>query len=214
MATKPRTYTGNEINVSFDNKRCIHAAECVHRLSTVFDIDERPWIQPDNDRADAVAATVHQCPSGALQFERLDGGAQEEPDAENTLQLVDDGPVYIRGDIDLASGEETVPEKRVALCRCGMSENKPYCDNSHIQAGFKATNAMPVIEAGEGTGGKLRVTPAENGPVHVEGDFMIQDGAGETIYQADDTWLCRCGASQNKPFCDGTHNKIGFTAPS
>jgi len=57
-----------------------------------------------------------------------------------------------------------------------------------------------------------KITPTNNGPLRVEGDFEIVDPQGKAFGLAGRTTLslCRCGHSANKPFCDGTHNKIGF----
>ena len=51
----------------------------------------------------------------------------------------------------------------------------------------------------------------DNGPYLVQGDFTLTDMNGNVI-PATKTALCRCGASTTKPFCDGTHSKIGFQA--
>lgn len=69
-----KTYEGRSIEVTFEAGRCQHAAECVRGLPEVFDIERRPWIQPDNAAADRTAEVVRRCPSGALGY-RLAGGA-------------------------------------------------------------------------------------------------------------------------------------------
>jgi CDGSH-type Zn-finger protein len=59
------------------------------------------------------------------------------------------------------------------------------------------------------------ITPYLNGPYLVRGDFAVLDQEGNEIRRSRETIaLCRCGKSQTKPFCDGTHKAIGFTAPS
>ncbi|MEM7416882.1 MAG: (4Fe-4S)-binding protein [Gemmatimonadota bacterium] len=133
-----KEYEAPDILVRFDTKRCIHAAECVHGLPAVFDADRRPWILPDAASADELAAVIEACPSGALTYERRDGGAAEVAADAPTLATVQDGPIYVRGSLHFTDHEgrpvETGP--RAALCRCGASKNKPFCDNSHIEAGF------------------------------------------------------------------------------
>lgn len=210
-----KTYTSDAINVEYDAKRCIHAEVCVTRLRAVFDPAKRPWIQPEQTpSADALAAVIEDCPSGALHYLRKDGGAQEAVPAVNTGRVAANGPLYLRGEIQLtdADGNVTLTETRLALCRCGASHNKPYCDNSHKAAGFTA-DADPARTAigAEPAGGVLRVTPNRNGSVVAAGRLTITDEAGRVIYDGEKTWLCRCGASHNKPFCDGTHKAIGFT---
>ena len=133
-----RAYEAEGIVVRFDLKRCIHAEECVHGLPMVFDAKRRPWIDPSQAGAAEVAAVVEQCPSGALTYERKDGGAAEVVIDPPEITAVRDGPLYVRGRHTLCDHEgQTVDGgPRVALCRCGHSKNKPYCDNSHIEAGF------------------------------------------------------------------------------
>jgi uncharacterized Fe-S cluster protein YjdI len=63
-----KTYEGERIDVSFDNEVCIHSGECVRGLPAVFDTKRRPWIDPDGADAEAVAAQVERCPSGALRY--------------------------------------------------------------------------------------------------------------------------------------------------
>ena len=70
-----KTYRGDAIEVTFDLDRCIHVGECLLSQPDVFDLRRRPWIDPNADDPDTVAATVERCPSGALQYRRLDGGA-------------------------------------------------------------------------------------------------------------------------------------------
>ena len=134
-----KEYEAPDVLVRFDTKKCIHAAECVHGLPPVFDADRRPWIVLDAAGADEIVAVIERCPSGALTYERRDGGAEERPSDVPVVSTVKDGPLYVRGHLQLTDHEgrpvDTGP--RAALCRCGASKNKPFCDNSHIEAGFE-----------------------------------------------------------------------------
>lgn len=78
--TEKKAYEGKSITVTFEARRCQHAAECVRGLPEVFDLDKRPWIQPDGAEAERLAEVVRRCPSGALQYELVDGGGAEAPD--------------------------------------------------------------------------------------------------------------------------------------
>jgi uncharacterized Fe-S cluster protein YjdI len=133
-----RHYTSAAIDVSYDADRCIHAAECVRGLPAVFDTGRRPWVLPSDGSADAIAAVIERCPSGALHYTRRDGGAPESPPEQTTITPVPGGPLYVRGLIQLrsADGRSITKDSRAALCRCGQSQNKPFCDNSHIGTGF------------------------------------------------------------------------------
>jgi uncharacterized Fe-S cluster protein YjdI/CDGSH-type Zn-finger protein len=135
-----KVYTSENIMVYYDAKLCIHAAECVRGLPQVFDTAKKPWIQPEHAAADAIADVIHRCPSGALRYERLDGGSSEVTPDEITGNFAENGPLYLRGAIKLTDGEgQTLFEgPRVALCRCGASKNKPFCDRSHQEIGFQA----------------------------------------------------------------------------
>ncbi len=214
-----RDYASENILVSYDLRRCIHAEECVRGLPSVFDTQKQPWIQPDEASADQVAATVLRCPTGALHFERKDGGGQEPTPEENLIFVVPDGPLYVRGEINVTAPEGHVLHRdtRIALCRCGASRNKPFCDNTHLDIGFQADGSMTesLGEAGEfAVGGVLEVIPTVNGSYHLRGNLEVRGSENQTVFRADETWLCRCGGSGNKPFCDGTHRKIGFAAGS
>jgi CDGSH-type Zn-finger protein len=94
---------------------------------------------PDVAAADEVAAVVQLCPSGALLYRRLDGGAQENPDGPATVTPMRNGPLLVTGRIEVTGEDGSVEVlPRATLCRCGESEHKPFCDNNHIKAGFRA----------------------------------------------------------------------------
>jgi uncharacterized Fe-S cluster protein YjdI/CDGSH-type Zn-finger protein len=133
-----KVYRGDRIEVSFDLDRCIHIGECLLTLPEVFDLERRPWIDPDAADSDEVAETILRCPSGALQFRRLDGGV-EETHAATSVEPMRNGPLRVMGEIHVRledGSEEVLP--RATLCRCGESARKPFCDNTHLRIGFKA----------------------------------------------------------------------------
>src|SRR6266849_4313590 len=94
--------------------------------------------------ADAVAEAVLRCPTGALHFERLDGGPQETPSPLTRATPIPKGPLYLRGDIEVfdEGGQLIRRDTRVAICRCGKSRHMPFCDNSH-RAKIKITLGAP-----------------------------------------------------------------------
>ncbi|RNC83835.1 MAG: hypothetical protein ED557_08670 [Balneola sp.] len=214
MESNIYSYENEEIKVTWDKKRCIHAKECVHGLPEVFDIEQKPWIQPGKSSTDSVAETVMRCPTGALQFERKDGGQSELAPEKNSLKIEGDGPLYIHGAMKIEGVDGTTfTETRAAFCRCGQSQNKPYCDNSHIKAEFKADTSFSderlKLEETEETGGELSIRVLPNAPFVIEGTYSLQ-GEEQTINTKKKMSFCRCGASRNKPFCDGAHKVIGF----
>ena len=203
-----KTYTGRDISVSFDMKRCIHARNCFLKLPKVFDPAQRPWVQPDNAPAEEVAAMIRTCPSGALAFHKAD--ADEQPPIINRIAVLENGPLSVAGEITV-NGEADQP--RVTLCRCGLSNNKPYCDYTHVEGGFTATGEPQPETNGvnDVIGGAIDVTCAPNGPLKVSGNVELTTGTGRKIATADTLFLCRCGASKNKPYCDGSHKAAGFS---
>ena len=108
--------------------------------------------------------------------------------------------------------DEQNPMYRATLCRCGKSKNKPFCDNSHIEAGFEATGEPETIasEPLAKRDGEFHVVPLKDGPLKVRGPIEICSGTGRTINRTQYVKLCRCGGSANKPYCDDTHLRIGF----
>lgn len=211
-----RRYEGPDIRVTYDARRCIHAAECVRGLPGVFDPDRRPWIDAAAASAADVAAVVRRCPTGALSYTRLDGAEDETPPAENLLSVAEAGPVYGRGDITLldAVGRPWSRQLRAALCRCGASRNKPYCDGRHADVGFDDPGRLgtPTVKGpDDSTPARLTIRLRENGPLVLEGRYELRSADGQVI-EGSAGALCRCGASRNKPFCDGAHRGIGFEA--
>jgi CDGSH-type Zn-finger protein len=155
--------------------------------------------------------TAMACPSGAITYERIDGGAQEAPPPVNLLRVRESGPLAIHADIRIGSESS---QYRATLCRCGASKSKPYCDGSHNTTGFLATGEPPT-QASEPLAvrnGTLAVKPIKDGPLQVTGSLELVSGTGRTLNRVQETWLCRCGESKNKPYCDGTHKKNGFKA--
>ena len=127
-----REYHGPGITVQWDASRCIHSANCVRALHAVFDPQRRPWVDLTAAPADAIAAAVLRCPTGALHFTRQDGAAQESPDVPTTLTPIRNGPLYVRGVLEVR-GLDGLPlrrDSRVALCRCGLADRMPFCDNT------------------------------------------------------------------------------------
>ena len=134
-----RTYRGDKAEVSFDFDLCIHVGACLLGLPGVFELGRRPWILPDEADPDSVAEVVQRCPSGALLYRRLDGGTDEQPATPTTVTPLRDGPLLVTGTIEVSRDDgstERLP--RATLCRCGLSKNKPFCDNSHLAGRFKA----------------------------------------------------------------------------
>jgi CDGSH-type Zn-finger protein/uncharacterized Fe-S cluster protein YjdI len=205
-------YKGERITVINDGTRCIHSRYCVLNLPNVFRPNvDGPWIEPDAAAMEAAIAVITKCPSGALRYRPEGSTAAEGAPGVNTIRVAEDGALIVHSELSVGGDAAS---HRATLCRCGKSFNKPYCDRMHVKAGFKATGEP---ESGEAEtlsvkNGPLKVTPAKDGPLHVEGALEICSASGRTLTRTMETWLCRCGQSRNKPFCDGSHKAAGFTA--
>lgn len=216
MESKIRTYESDNATVTWDQKRCIHFAACVHGLPDVFDQNGRPWITPENASPDELLATVRQCPTGALHMRQPDGTNPEPTPAEASVTVDPNGALFLQGDIRIRTqeGDELLRDTRVALCRCGLSKNKPLCDGSH-EGQFTDAGALrevgTTLEDAE-VSAELVVTPSPNGPLLVGHTVQISGADGQKVIKPK-VALCRCGHSKNKPFCDGSHREAGFTAP-
>lgn len=204
---------GKNVTIRYDAGKCIHSRFCVTGAPTLFVGGvEGDWIFPDAVTAEHAARTAWACPSGAIAYERHDGGEQESAPPVNIVRLQENGPLAFRAALTIAGQPAGF---RAMLCRCGQSKNKPFCDHSHVEAGFTATAEPPSKsnEALAARDGALAISPQKDGPLQVEGNLEICCGDGRVIEKTTRTWLCRCGHSGNKPFCDGSHKKAGFTAP-
>jgi len=208
-------YPGGNAEVSWHGGLCIHIGECGRAKGDLFVGGRQPWCQPDVASNDEVQDVVMRCPTGALSAEIADGSIHEKTSPENTVSVAYNGPLFVRGQLNIDAAPSNAPglKFRAALCRCGHSKNKPFCDNSHDGAGFRDYGAVgetggPLSEEG----GPLAVKAVKDGPLFLKGNVTIVGGSGRNSWSGKQVALCRCGASENKPFCDGSHKKIGFTS--
>ena len=212
----PHVFPSKDITVTWSKRRCIHSADCVMGSPDVFEPGRRPWIVPENERTDLVARICERCPTGALHYERSDGGPAEVPDAETTVKPQRHGALLLRGDLRVATPDGTIGETRVALCRCGHTRNAPFCDGSHHAIAFRERGDVFEGKIGprEGAEGSLRITARANGPLKLEGPFTLVSADGRVRIAGGEVALCRCGHSRNKPFCDSSHEAAGWVAPA
>lgn len=207
-----KKYSGESIEISFDMKRCIHARNCFLKLPQVFDPSRRPWVDPDAASEEEIAAMIRTCPSGALTYRKLNGAAEEAAPGINRVSVLENGPNAFHGNLVVAGEAMT----RATICRCGKTKNPPFCDYSHVEAGFGATGEpqesgkdAPADDPGE----ELHIMGHENGPIEARGALEITSGTGKRVHRGSRAFLCRCGQSKNKPFCDGSHKAAGFEVP-
>lgn len=142
-----KNYPGTGIVVHFDPDLCIHSERCVSGLPAVFRPKDRPWILATAADADAIAATIDTCPSGALRYTRTAAPETSQPPrsaeapakpAPVVISVTPNGPNVIVGPVEIRDAEGALirTAAKVALCRCGASKTKPFCDGSHRSIGF------------------------------------------------------------------------------
>jgi CDGSH-type Zn-finger protein/uncharacterized Fe-S cluster protein YjdI len=143
MQTKPAgdpvwsEFTKTARSPSYGSQSCASTPE-------VFQPEGRPWVKVDAATAEKIAEVVMTCPTGALHFERLDGGPQEPQPEETTINARPNSPLYMQGKMRIPGpgGQLIREDTRLALCRCGHSGNKPVCDGSRRRVGFP-TSTQP-----------------------------------------------------------------------
>lgn len=203
---------GGALTLKFEAKRCIHARHCVLGQPGVFHANvQGPWLDPDATHVEGLVTVAHMCPSGAIRYARKDGGPDEAAPPVNLVQIRENGPLGLRAELVIDGAPAGF---RATLCRCGASQNKPFCDGSHTAAAFVASGE-PATRPSEPLAvrnGPLEIRPQRNGPLAISGNLEICAGTGRTVDRVTQARLCRCGGSQNKPYCDGTHARINFRA--
>ena len=134
-----KEYATDEIVVEWEPRLCFHSQNCVRSLPQVFDDSRRPWVRVDAATADEVEAAVARCPSGALRTRRI-GVPRPRRQQPLEVRASADGPLLLSGGVRIldADGVVLYEGERAALCRCGQSGNKPFCDGTHKKVGFRA----------------------------------------------------------------------------
>ena len=137
--SKIKEYSNGETTIVWESEKCIHSAICVKGLSEVFQPRERPWIKinkaPTNDLIDQ----VKQCPSGALSYYMNDEKDKSAAVLETKIEVLENGPLLVYGTLKVTdkNGDQETKNKTTAFCRCGASNNKPYCDGAHVAIFFR-----------------------------------------------------------------------------
>jgi CDGSH-type Zn-finger protein len=130
------TAAAGDGSVTFDAVTCEHAGFCSDRFTTWRRLARRAG---DPAAMERLQQMVRLCPSGALQMRASADGDELEPALAPSIGVVRDGPLFVRGRVEVvaADGERYQVRNRVTLCRCGHSGNKPFCDGSHREVGFR-----------------------------------------------------------------------------
>ncbi|MCA6073606.1 (4Fe-4S)-binding protein [Fulvivirga sedimenti] len=132
-----KKYSEGDLTVIWQPHKCIHSEKCMRGLPSVFQPDNKPWINPAGASADAVRKQIDKCPSGALSYE----GQHTTSSNESSLRVEvrKNGPLLIHSKMILESDgvEKPIDAAATAFCRCGASSNKPFCDGSHKKINFE-----------------------------------------------------------------------------
>ena len=145
MSNEEKEYSNGDIAIVWKQEKCIHSANCVRTLPGVFKPHERPWISVNNADTPHLIEAIDKCPSGALSYKKIEADGQFEEkisaavDQSTHMNILADGPILVKGSFQItdSSGNTIETKDNVALCRCGASANKPFCDGSHKGVGFK-----------------------------------------------------------------------------
>jgi len=142
-----KEYTNGEVTVFWKAELCIHSANCLIGLPDVFDSGKRPWINIHGSNSKDIMKVVDSCPSRALTYLKNTKLLPSRPRKSNKkttkfarIQILKDGPLIISGNFlirDSNKKKVRIKNRIAALCRCGSTRKKPFCDGSHLAAGFK-----------------------------------------------------------------------------
>ncbi len=134
-----KKYTNGEVTVVWKPDVCIHSAICFNGLPQVFNPREKPWVKPEGANTQQIIEQVKKCPSSALTFyinDEVKGNVEVE--TETIIETSKNGPLLVYGNVSIKDAEGNITKKNnvTALCRCGSSSNKPYCDGTHRKIDF------------------------------------------------------------------------------
>jgi CDGSH-type Zn-finger protein/truncated hemoglobin YjbI len=147
VADQRDTYVGQQVTILDNRGICQHSGYCTDRLATVFHVAGEPFVTPSGGRMDEIIRAVRDCPSGALSYAMDGQEARDQVDyhdhREPAIEVSKDGPYRITGGITLLNADgndedrnQGASREHYALCRCGQSQNKPFCSGMHYYVEF------------------------------------------------------------------------------
>lgn len=140
MDKTDRKYTNGEITVFWQPRKCIHATTCYRELIDVFNPRKRPWVNMEGAPTEEIIRVVKLCPTEALTFTYNSEIPPEvkQPEELPEVRVMEDGPLVLKGSFRVidTDGKELKTLKMTSLCRCGASNNLPYCDGTHRKVGY------------------------------------------------------------------------------
>lgn len=139
MKIKPtkKVYQTSDLTITWEPHKCIHSEKCWRNLPEVFRYGQKPWIDPEGASTNQITERIDGCPSGALGYEKKNSTNSSKKENTMKVQVAPNGPLIIKGEVEIEHNSTTKTHKNAALCRCGSSSNKPFCDGTHVKVGFE-----------------------------------------------------------------------------
>lgn len=141
---KTDDYAGKKITIHDNRGICAHIGFCTGGLPKVFQMGVEPWINADAESVEKIIETIKKCPSGALSYS-IDGVLYNKFSEQPEIKITEDGPYFVEGSIELHDKDHPESEEHFALCRCGKSKNKPFCDGEHWYSKFNDEGKVKPI---------------------------------------------------------------------
>lgn len=134
-----KKYVKDDLTILWRPKKCIHAAVCVKMLPEVYNPQDRPWLKPENATISQLKEQIDACPSGALGWELVGESKQDQETGGVKATVRENGPLLVKGQMEVTGidGKTEMKSGMTAICRCGASQNKPYCDGAHAKVKFR-----------------------------------------------------------------------------
>jgi uncharacterized Fe-S cluster protein YjdI len=141
-----KEFSNGEVTVYWKADLCIHSANCLISLPSVFNSKKKPWINVHAAGSKEIMKAVDACPSRALTYLKSTKFVTSKPRATPKMkskfarvQILKNGPALVTGNFIVRDAQKKkiqIDTEVVALCRCGGSKKKPFCDGSHQSIGF------------------------------------------------------------------------------
>ena len=150
MDPNDRSYTNGEITLHWKPSTCIHATTCYRELFRVFNPRQRPWVNMKGAGSEKIIEIIKKCPTDALTYEWNDPARKSDKPHQSSdvamgesmqkmagkpveIRIIKNGPYVVEGYFRVtgADGEDKKPMVMTSFCRCGASEDMPFCDGSH-----------------------------------------------------------------------------------
>ena len=145
--TKIHEYKNNDLIIYWTPSACTHSQKCITGLPAVFNPMRRPWVNINEASSEDLIRSIDECPSGALRYS-LTENSKLNPELANgrgsinfhpkeyssvIIKTIDHGPLIVEGTVKIIGQDDKLIQEcnNAALCCCGRSRNKPFCDGSH-----------------------------------------------------------------------------------